>query len=160
MKQRLYAILLAIVATGAVARDCWPWGATGHEWVSGIAIEKLTDSLPEFIRTPEVAAEIAVLGRELEELDEAFEDAREAVLLLEPVADNERTITRKELTEFVTLVQAGFKQPRKKLVNSLAEGLGTTKQEAMALLAKADIDPEKRPQNVAVADWVRLYRSA
>ncbi len=83
-----------------------------------------------------------------------------AVLLLEPVADNERTITRKELTEFVTLVQAGFKQPRKKLVNSLAEGLGTTKQEAMALLAKADIDPEKRPQNLAVADWVRLYRSA
>ncbi len=66
MKRRLYAILLAIIATGAVAKDCWPWGATGHEWVSGIAIEKLTDSLPEFIRTPEVAAEIAVLGRELD----------------------------------------------------------------------------------------------
>jgi hypothetical protein len=36
------------------------------EWVSGIAIEKLPDSVPEFIRTPEAAADIAVLGRELD----------------------------------------------------------------------------------------------
>ena len=42
------------------------WGATGHEWVSGIAIEKLPDTVPEFIRTPEAAAEIAVMGRELD----------------------------------------------------------------------------------------------
>ncbi len=41
-------------------------GATGHEWISGIAIEKLPDTVPEFIHTPEAAAEIAVLGRELD----------------------------------------------------------------------------------------------
>jgi len=51
---------------------CWPvgqalaWGATGHEFVSGIAIEKLPDSIPAFVRTPEAAAEIAVMGRELD----------------------------------------------------------------------------------------------
>jgi len=42
------------------------WGATGHEWISGIAIEKLPDSAPAFVRTPEAAAEIAVMGRELD----------------------------------------------------------------------------------------------
>lgn len=42
------------------------WGATGHEWVSGIAAEKLPDTLPAFIRSPEAIAEIAVMGRELD----------------------------------------------------------------------------------------------
>jgi hypothetical protein len=57
--------LAAVLAVG-VAADCWAWGATGHEWVSGIAIEKLPDIIPEFVRTPEAAAEIAVMGRELD----------------------------------------------------------------------------------------------
>src|SRR5207247_8588124 len=57
-----------------------------------------------------------------------------AVLLIEPLPDQERAISRNELAEFVALVQAGFKQPRKKLVNSLAEGLGTPKQDALARL--------------------------
>jgi hypothetical protein len=35
------------VATVGGGKDCWSWGATGHEWVSGIAIEKLPDSVPE-----------------------------------------------------------------------------------------------------------------
>ncbi|WP_422033968.1 hypothetical protein [Reyranella sp.] len=46
--------------------QCWAWGATGHEWASGIAIEKLPATLPAFIRTPESIAEIAVMGRELD----------------------------------------------------------------------------------------------
>src|SRR5215472_7474388 len=56
-------IALAWVAFGG---DCWAWGATGHEWISGIEIEKLPDNVPAFVRTPEVAAEIAVMGRELD----------------------------------------------------------------------------------------------
>ena len=82
-----------------------------------------------------------------------------AVLLIEPLPDQERAIPRNELAEFVALVQAGFKQPRKKLMNSLAEGLGTPKQDALARLVKTDIDPARRPQELAVTDWVRLYRS-
>src|SRR3982074_1597623 len=57
--------LAAVLAVG-VAADCWAWGATRPEWVSGIAIEKLPDIIPEFVRTPEAAAEIAVMGRELD----------------------------------------------------------------------------------------------
>jgi hypothetical protein len=59
-------VLLILGACALPNRGCFAWGATGHEWVSGIAIEKLPETLPEFIRTPQAAAEIAVLGRELD----------------------------------------------------------------------------------------------
>src|SRR5215510_8700055 len=58
------SLALLILAVGPT--DAWAWGATGHEWISGIAIEKLPDSVPAFVRTLEAAAEIAVLGRELD----------------------------------------------------------------------------------------------
>ena len=45
---------------------CLAWGATGHEWISGIAIEKLPESVPDFVRTSEAIADIAVMGRELD----------------------------------------------------------------------------------------------
>ena len=41
MAGRLFAILLVLVGTSEIAAECFAWGATGHEWVSGIAIEKL-----------------------------------------------------------------------------------------------------------------------
>src|SRR5262252_3423407 len=58
-------VVLALFAVVAGAKDGWAC-ATGHEWVSGIAIEKLPDNVPAFVRTPEAAAEIAVMGRELD----------------------------------------------------------------------------------------------
>lgn len=43
------------------------WGASGHEWTSGIAIAKLPpNTLPAFVTTPEAAVEIAIMGRELD----------------------------------------------------------------------------------------------
>lgn len=63
---RVSALVLAAVLTSANASQSWAWGATGHEWVSGIAVEKLPDSVPVFVRTPEAATEIAVMGRELD----------------------------------------------------------------------------------------------
>jgi len=57
-----FAIGLSLLtSTAALA-----WGATGREWVSGIAVEKLPDSLPSFIRSPEAIAAIAVMGSELD----------------------------------------------------------------------------------------------
>src|ERR1700687_2988814 len=58
------AVLALVLATGA-SREGRAWGATGHEWISGIAIEKLPDSLPGFVRSQAAAAEIAVRGRQL-----------------------------------------------------------------------------------------------
>lgn len=62
LKAALIGLLFSLVSAG----NCWAWGATGHEWISGIAIEKLPESVPGFVRTPEAAAEIAVMGRELD----------------------------------------------------------------------------------------------
>ena len=63
MVRFLGALLLVVLCPVGL---CWAWGATGHEWISGIAIEKLPDGLPVFVRTPEAVAEIAVMGRELD----------------------------------------------------------------------------------------------
>ncbi|MEK7992644.1 MAG: S1/P1 Nuclease [Planctomycetota bacterium] len=57
-------ILVGILA--GTTHRAWAWGATGHEWVSGIAIEKLPDDIPAFVRTPEAIGDIAVMGRELD----------------------------------------------------------------------------------------------
>jgi hypothetical protein len=41
-------------------------GATGHKWATGIAIEKLPDDVPAFVRDPAVMPELALMGRELD----------------------------------------------------------------------------------------------
>jgi hypothetical protein len=44
----------------------WAWGGTGHEWATGIAIEKLPDDVPAFVRDPVMVPELALMGRELD----------------------------------------------------------------------------------------------
>jgi hypothetical protein len=60
----------AVLASAAIilspAKMALAWGATGHEFVSGIAAELLPDEIPAFVRTPQATADIAVLGRELD----------------------------------------------------------------------------------------------
>lgn len=51
--------LALLAATSAQA-----WGTRGHEWISGLAAERLPPELPAFVRSPAAAAEIAVLSRE------------------------------------------------------------------------------------------------
>lgn len=58
--------LSAALAMGLAPATAFAWGATGHEYVSGIAAETLPEEIPAFIRTPEATATIAVLGRELD----------------------------------------------------------------------------------------------
>ena len=58
--------------------------------------------------------------------------------------------------ELFRLVKAGFSEKRKKLRSSLSGGLGISKIEAEALLAKAKIDSNLRAQNLSLQDWLRL----
>jgi hypothetical protein len=58
------ASLLAMISLSPAA--AFAWGATGHEFTSGIAAELLPQEIPEFVRTPQAAADIAVFGRELD----------------------------------------------------------------------------------------------
>ncbi|MDI1283793.1 MAG: hypothetical protein PSV46_05325 [Reyranella sp.] len=64
MKAFPIAALIIVAGLAGAPRAACAWGPTGHEWISGIAIDKLPDSLPAFVRTPEAAAEIAAMGRE------------------------------------------------------------------------------------------------
>ena len=47
-------------------QQAFGWGATGHEWATGIAIEKLPDDMPAFVRDPAVLPELALMGRVLD----------------------------------------------------------------------------------------------
>lgn len=60
------ALLAALPIALAPFGPALGWGATGHEIVSGVAADLLTEELPPFVRTPEAIADIAVFGRELD----------------------------------------------------------------------------------------------
>ncbi|HYU19311.1 MAG TPA: 16S rRNA (adenine(1518)-N(6)/adenine(1519)-N(6))-dimethyltransferase RsmA [Chloroflexota bacterium] len=74
-------------------------------------------------------------------------------LLLDPL------LPTAERAAFEKLVQAGFAQPRKQLANSLAQGLGIPKPEAIAVLARAGIRPSRRPQELTLEEWSALFRA-
>ena len=59
---------------------------------------------------------------------------------------------------FFALVRAGFAAPRKRLLNSLAQGLGTDRPEVAALLSRAGIDAERRAETLNITEWVTLFR--
>lgn len=58
--------------------------------------------------------------------------------------------------EFFRLVKAGFAAPRKKLRSSLAAGLGIDKDEALAMLESAQINPNSRAGALSIEEWCRL----
>jgi 16S rRNA (adenine1518-N6/adenine1519-N6)-dimethyltransferase len=58
---------------------------------------------------------------------------------------------------FFRFVKAGFGAKRKTLLNSLSGGLHFSKVETSALLARAEIDPGLRAQNLSLQQWHKLY---
>ncbi len=58
--------------------------------------------------------------------------------------------------KFFRVVKAGFSAKRKKLRSSLSGGLGISKLEVEQLLAKAEILPDSRAEDLAISDWLRL----
>ncbi len=59
---------------------------------------------------------------------------------------------------FFKIVRAGFSHARKQLHNSLERGLLLPREDVLALLAKADIDIERRAQTLTLEEWARLWR--
>jgi 16S rRNA (adenine1518-N6/adenine1519-N6)-dimethyltransferase len=64
------------------------------------------------------------------------------------------------ISRFLTFVRCGFKSPRKQLRNSLAQGLTMKPAEIVPLLDKANIEPQRRPETLHLAEWQRLYEVA
>ena len=81
-----------------------------------------------------------------------------AVLRLDPL--EHPLVEHEHRPAFLKLVLAGFAQPRKQLANSLAQGLGVPKGEAVALLARAGIAPERRPQDLELVEWRAVFEAA
>lgn len=59
---------------------------------------------------------------------------------------------------FFRMVKIGFAARRKKLRSSVAAGLTISKPEAEELLRHANIDPDKRAQDLTIDEWVRLAK--
>jgi 16S rRNA (adenine1518-N6/adenine1519-N6)-dimethyltransferase len=55
------------------------------------------------------------------------------------------------------VVQAGFRERRKKLRNVLARQLPLEQRRLVAVLEAVDIDPDRRPQTLSVAEWIALH---
>ncbi|PIR67524.1 ribosomal RNA small subunit methyltransferase A [bacterium CG_4_10_14_0_2_um_filter_33_32] len=58
---------------------------------------------------------------------------------------------------FFRLIKIGFSSPRKKLVNNLAAGFLLNKEETAKLIIKSGVDSNKRPQDLFLEDWKRMY---
>ncbi|MFC2013557.1 16S rRNA (adenine(1518)-N(6)/adenine(1519)-N(6))-dimethyltransferase RsmA [Chloroflexota bacterium] len=58
---------------------------------------------------------------------------------------------------FFELVRAGFNVRRKQICNSLAQGLGLPKAEALSLLGRGDIAPQRRAETLTIEEWARLW---
>ncbi len=56
-------IMLALT-TALAPLPAFAWGATGHELVTGAAIDALSKDLPAFLKTSTARAQIALISRE------------------------------------------------------------------------------------------------
>lgn len=66
-------------------------------------------------------------------------------------------VPAEETEQIMSLLHAGFAEPRKQLHNSLAVGLQTDVSQAKTLLQIANIDSERRAETLSVAEWLKLY---
>jgi 16S rRNA (adenine1518-N6/adenine1519-N6)-dimethyltransferase len=60
---------------------------------------------------------------------------------------------------FFKLVKAGFKAARKQAANSLSQGLGIPKNEALEMLKKASIEPTRRAETFTLEEWGSLWQA-
>lgn len=58
---------------------------------------------------------------------------------------------------FFRIVKAGFAQRRKTLLNSIGAGLHVDREQTTTLLARADVAPNTRAQNLSLEQWHALY---
>jgi 16S rRNA (adenine1518-N6/adenine1519-N6)-dimethyltransferase len=57
------------------------------------------------------------------------------------------------------VVKSGFSNRRKTLLNSLSGGLHLSKDETRELLQASNIDPQRRPQDLSLEEWICLAQT-
>ena len=78
-----------------------------------------------------------------------------AVIVVEPYAADDRLDPQSE-DELWRLVQAAFRERRKMIHNVLVRQLPIDAGRVTAALDAAHIDPDRRPQTLAVGEWLAL----
>ena len=92
----------------------------------------------------------------------AFEPAPavdSAVIVLEPYPTDDRLPDAEAEDHLWRLVQAAFRERRKMLHNVLTRQLPLEPARVDAALAAAGIAPDRRPQTVAVGEWLKLLEA-
>ncbi len=65
-----------------------------------------------------------------------------------------------DFPKFFTVVKAGFKQPRKQLVNNLSQGLNLTRKKTEQWLLANTIQPARRAETLTIQDWINLAQKS
>ncbi|MFL5727546.1 MAG: 16S rRNA (adenine(1518)-N(6)/adenine(1519)-N(6))-dimethyltransferase RsmA [Chloroflexota bacterium] len=92
----------------------------------------------------------------------AFEPAPavdSAVIVLEPYADDDRLPDPDTEDGLWRLVQAAFRERRKMIHNVLVRQLPLEPSRVDAALEAAAIAPDRRPQTIAVGEWLKLLEA-
>jgi 16S rRNA (adenine1518-N6/adenine1519-N6)-dimethyltransferase len=92
---------------------------------------------------------------------EAFEPAPavwSAILVLESAGGEGRAsgLDAADQDDLWRIVQAGFRERRKKLRNVLSRQLPLPQDRVVTALEGVGIDPDRRPQTLSVAEWIAL----
>jgi 16S rRNA (adenine1518-N6/adenine1519-N6)-dimethyltransferase len=82
-----------------------------------------------------------------------------AVIVVEPYPDDDRLPDAEAEDALWRLVQAAFRERRKMLHNVLVRQLPLEPARVDAALATAGIAPDRRPQTVAVGEWLALLEA-
>jgi 16S rRNA (adenine1518-N6/adenine1519-N6)-dimethyltransferase len=69
-----------------------------------------------------------------------------------------------DIEQLMRVIKAGFLHARKTLANALPGGLAsigrpTTRPEALAALAAAGVDPQRRAETLTLAEWAAVYQA-
>ena len=81
-----------------------------------------------------------------------------AILKIAPHNLTKLSYPQLDLVKFFTVVKAGFKQPRKQLLNNLSQGLKIPKQKVETWLGQIGIAPTQRAETLSVEDWIKLAK--
>jgi 16S rRNA (adenine1518-N6/adenine1519-N6)-dimethyltransferase len=72
---------------------------------------------------------------------------------------NQNPVAALDEKAFFRLVKIGFASPRKKLAKNLSAGLALTKETTQKILSDSHIDPDYRPQDLSLTNWLELTKT-
>ncbi|MEO5952219.1 MAG: 16S rRNA (adenine(1518)-N(6)/adenine(1519)-N(6))-dimethyltransferase RsmA [Chloroflexia bacterium] len=82
-----------------------------------------------------------------------------AVVHIEVYSAEDRPVRPSSERAFFKVVQAGFSQKRKQLVNTIAQGLDLPKDSARDMLEKAKVEPTRRAETLTLQEWAALEQA-